>query len=54
MALEIGMSIPNLNDKEIMKKLDLEKILTLVESGVSGKIMEFNEIDGDSFEIVVE
>lgn len=54
MALEIGMSIPNLNDKEIMKKLDLEKILTLVESGVSGKLMEFNETDGDSFEIVVE
>ena len=54
MALEIGMAIPNINDKEIMKKLDWEKILALVESGVSGTLMEFNEIDGDCFEIVVE
>ena len=48
------MAIPNINDKEIMKKLDWEKILALVESGVSGTLMEFNEIDGDCFEIVVE
>ena len=54
MALEIGMSIPKINDKEIMKKVDLEKVLALVESGVSGKLMEFNEVNGDSFEIVVE
>ena len=53
-ALEMGMAMPSINNKEIMKKLDLEKILELVESGVSGKLMEFKEHNGDFFEIVVE
>ena len=53
-ALEMGMAIPSISEKEIMKKIDLQKILELVDSGVSGKLMEFSEVNGDFFEIVVE
>ncbi len=54
LALEMGMSMPNMSNKEILQNLDLEKILILAESGVSGKLMEVKSNNGDLVEIMVE
>lgn len=54
MALEIGMAMPKMKNKEILQTVDLEKILMLAESGASGKLMEIKSADGDLVEIVIE
>ena len=54
LGLEIGMSMPSMSNKEILQRIDLEKILALAETGVIGKLMEVKSADGDLVEIVVE
>lgn len=57
-ALEIGVDIlPNLvNDGtgDMFKNVDLSKIVTLVEQGAIGKLVEVESAEGDIVEVVVE
>lgn len=55
-ALDIGMEIPKLNDKlgVSLKDIDMEKIFTLVEQGVIGRLVEVQSANGDLVEVVVE
>lgn len=53
-GLEIGMNMPQVNGKEALKGIDIEQLMTLVEQGVSGKLVEIDSGDGDHIEIYVE
>lgn len=53
-GIEMGMSLPEFNGKEVLKGIDIEQILMLVEKGVMGKLVEVNSADGDHVEIFVE
>ncbi len=54
LGVQVGMSMPQVNGKEFLKDIDLDKILNLVENGLMGKILEVETNDGDVVEIVVE
>ena len=56
-GLEIGMQIlPNMGGDagELLKGLDLSKLVEMVEMGFIGKLVEMESADGDNVEIVVE
>ncbi len=56
-GLELGINIaPNYcNGKiDVLKDIDLEKIMELAERGVIGKLVEVETADGDTLEVVVE
>lgn len=53
-GLEMGMNAPQFSGKEYLKDIDLNQLLTMVESGVVGKLVEVESADGDIVEIVVE
>lgn len=52
-AMEIGVEF-NVSGSEALKKVDLDKILQLVERGAIGKLVEIESADGDIVEVVVE
>lgn len=52
-AMEIGVEF-NAGNADVMERVDLEKILKLVESGAIGKLVEIESADGDTVEVVVE
>lgn len=52
-ALEIGLSLPQFSGKR-MENIDLEKILQMVELGLTGKLMEADSAEGEHFEVVVD
>ena len=54
MALEIGMEMPQVNNKVPLDKIDLEQIIMMVDQGVIGKLVEVVSADGDVVEIFVE
>lgn len=54
MFLEMGMEMPQIKNKEVLEKKDLEKILLLAEKGAMGKLLEIQSCDGDLIEIVIE
>lgn len=56
-GLEIGaVSIPDDkgNIRKLLQTIDLEKILSMVDQGLIGKLMELESADGDIVEIIVE
>ena len=54
-ALEIGVDLnASMGGSEAMTKIDLNKIVELVERGMIGKIVEVESSDGDTVEVVVE
>ena len=53
-GIEIGMNMPEVNGKEALKGIDFEQILTLVDKGLMGKIVEVESANGDLVEIFVE
>lgn len=53
-GFEIGMNQPQINGKEVLKNVDLEQILALVDKGLIGKIVEVESADGDIIEVFVE
>lgn len=57
-ALEVGISIPQVNGNDVLKNIDLPKllkdILEMAERGLIGKLVEVESADGDTVEIVVE
>ena len=53
-GMEIGMSMPEINGKAVLKGIDLEKVMKLVDQGLVGKLIEIESADGDHVEIFVE
>ena len=52
-ALEIGLELPQFEGQEILQKIDLEKIIRLVDEGAIGKLVEVESAEGDIVEITV-
>jgi hypothetical protein len=52
-ALDMGVT-PKIDGKDVLKDIDINKVMALVEQGVIGKIVEIESKDGDFVEIVVE
>lgn len=53
LALETGFT-PKIDGRDVLKDIDLRKIIELVEQGVIGRIVEIESKEGDIVEIVVE
>ena len=53
-ALDIGVNIPQLTMNEQMNKIDLNQIISMVERGVIGKLVEIESSEGDTVSVVVE
>lgn len=53
-GLEIGSKIPQIADNEHLKSIDFQQIISIVESGVIGKLVEVESADGEVVNIVVE
>jgi Predicted transcriptional regulators len=54
LGVQLGMSMPQINGKETLKDIDFDRILSLVENGLMGKILEVETNNGDLVEIMVE
>ena len=57
LALEVGVDIvPNIGGDhgEMLKSIDMEKVIRMVEQGLIGKLVEVESAEGDTVEIVVE
>lgn len=57
LCMEVGIvSLPNVGKEtgDLLKTVDLEKLLAMVEQGLIGKLVEVESADGDTVEIVVE
>ena len=53
-GIEIGMNMPQVNGKDVLKGIDFNQILSLVDKGIIGKIIEVESADGDIVEVFVE
>jgi transcriptional regulator with XRE-family HTH domain len=52
-AIDMGIT-PKVDGRDVLKDIDINKVMALVEQGVIGKIVEIESKDGDVVEIVVE
>lgn len=53
-AITLGVQPSMLGGKDVLKDIDLEAILKLVEKGLVGKLLELQSAEGDIVEITVE
>ena len=53
-AIETGISMPQINGSEALKNIDFAQIFTLVENGAIGNLVEVDSADGDTVRIFVE
>ena len=56
-AMEIGVDVvPNVggDNAQMIKSIDMEKVVKMVEQGLVGKLVEIESADGDIVEVVVE
>lgn len=56
-AMEIGVDVvPNMggDQGEMLKSIDMEKVVKMVEQGLIGKLVEIESAEGDIVEVVVE
>lgn len=54
MGSEIQSVLPQINGSDILQKLDFQLIISLIESGAMGKLIEIDGADGDRVEVTVE
>lgn len=57
LAMEIGVDVvPNVggNNAEVIRSIDMEKVIQMVEQGLIGKLVEIETAEGDIVEVVVE
>ena len=54
MAAEMGLEVPGLSNNDAIKGMDLNTIISMIESGTIGKIVEVESAAGDIVEIMVE
>ena len=53
-ALEMGISLAEVNGNDSLKNINLEQIFHLVDQGVIGKLVEVESAEGDIVEVFVE
>ena len=53
LAISMGIKLPQVSGNDILKNIDFEQILELVEKGLIGKLVEVESADGDTVEIAV-
>ena len=54
LAIETGMSLPQISGNEYLKNIDLKQIVNLVEQGVIGELISIESSEGDIISIIVE
>ena len=54
MSVSMGLGIPQISGNDILKELDLEKILALIDNGLYGKLVEMESAEGATIEVAVE
>lgn len=54
MSVSMGLGIPQISGNDILKELDLEKILALIDNGFYGKLVEMESAEGATIEVAVE
>lgn len=54
MAVEMNVEIPQFNGRDMLKGFDLNLIISMIESGVLGKLVEIESAEGDIVEVSVE
>jgi transcriptional regulator with XRE-family HTH domain len=57
LCMEIGVDVvPNVggDNAQMLKSIDMEKVVKMVEQGLVGKLVEIESADGDIVEVVVE
>lgn len=57
MAVEIGVDVmPSMGGRntDMLKNIDMEKVVKMVENGLVGKLVEVESAEGDTVEVVVE
>jgi len=53
-GMELGVEMSAVGNRDSMKNIDFDRLLSLVESGAIGKLVEIESSDGDIVEVVVE
>lgn len=53
-AAQMNIELPQFQGSDVLKKLDLNAILSLIEGGAVGKLVEVVSSEGDIVEILVE
>ncbi len=53
-AAEIGISMPQVKGNSALENIDFEQIITLVEQGLRGNIIEVDSANGDTVRIFIE
>lgn len=51
MAVEFGMDMPQINEVDALRGVDLAQILRLVEQGAAGNLLEVSTTDGTRVEL---
>lgn len=54
LAISMGIQLPQVSGNDVLKNIDFEQILDLVEKGLIGKLVEVESAEGDTVEIAVE
>jgi len=57
LCMEIGVDVvPNLSGEntDMLRSVDMKKVVEMVERGLIGKLVEIESADGDTIEVVVE
>ena len=54
MAVDMDIEIPQFNGIDILKRIDINMIISMIESGVVGKLVEIESSEGDIVEVTVE
>ena len=54
-CLQMGVSMPQVGiDQDVMKTIDFDALIKMIDYGVIGKLVEVESADGDVVEIYVE
>ena len=51
---QLDLELPQFRGSELLRQLDLNALLTLIEGGALGKLVEVESSNGDLVEVVVE
>ena len=54
LCIDSGIDLPNINGKNMLKNIDFNQVLMMIEAGVIGKLVEVESADGDTVSITVE
>lgn len=54
LAIEKGLSLPQIGGKEMLNNINFKDIISLVEQGVVGELVSVKSADGDNISIIVE